>query len=195
MAIENILIAIKNQAIIEKQDIIREADEKARQIIQDAEDAANREVERFVAEASAREERNAVRDLHTAQIARGRMISDVRTKNYDRLREMTQCRLEELRDCPEYEEIFNRLVRDVIFGLGDKVCLYVDERDQDLAAKVAKSPDFSELDIQIVPTLTTLGGVIATSQDERIRKDNTFESRITRFYSERAKDIWEVLET
>lgn len=194
MAIEEILVAITNQSHEEIAKILADGESKAQSIIDDAQSYAQRELERYVNEAATKAELKAVRQVRAAHLKNGRACSDIRLKNYEKLKEMTAKRLSELRDCPEYPEIFERLIRDIIFGLGENPIVLIDPRDEALTKEILKSDDLAALNATLRTTLSTLGGIKACSKDERILRDNTFESRLARLYDEHVAKIWAVLE-
>ena len=70
------------------------------------------------------------------------------------------------------------LVNEALETLGEPGSrVHVDPRDQALAGEIlARSFPAAEL----IADLTTLGGAVVTSADDRIRIDNTFEARLVR---------------
>lgn len=195
MAIESILVAITELSRVEIAEILKSGEEKAKEVRAAASARAEREIERYVREACDQAERKATREVRAAHLRNGKICSDIRLSNYDKLKEMTAARLAEIRDCPEYPSIFDRLVRNVIFGVGDKPIVFIDARDHAVAQDCFKAADLAELGIEIRDELTTLGGLKVCSNDGRILRDNTFESRLSRLYDERAGEIWAVLES
>lgn len=195
MAIESILLAITEQSRAEVAEILDRGKQRAQDIIADAEARAEREIERYVAEVSDKAERQATREVRAAHLQNGRRCSDIRLANYEELKAKTASRLEEIRDCVEYPEIFERLVRNIVFEAGEKPIVLIDPRDEELARKVFEVEDLKALKAELRPTLETLGGVVVCSSDERIYLDNRFESRLARLYDERSGDIWAVLDS
>ncbi|HEX6384994.1 MAG TPA: V-type ATP synthase subunit E family protein [Anaerolineae bacterium] len=90
----------------------------------------------------------------------------------------TRRRLADLRQEPDYPEIWQRLANEAIQLLGEDECegaiLEIDPRDKKLAQGLA------DRGLVLQPVLACAGGVIARSSDGRIIITNTLESRLER---------------
>lgn len=193
MAIEGILVAIDKQAKAEAQAIVDNAIKRAASIIGEAERVAQEKKDRYIAEECERASLAAARDLYSTRLANRRLLSDVKTEAYEKLYRNAEGKLKELRGCPEYPKIFRDLVRDALLGMGTQVTLWVDPLDAGLAQKVVEDLEFANLQIEIKPEITTIGGVQASNSGGRIMRDNTFEARLQRLQTEQLSEITEVL--
>jgi len=79
--------------------------------------------------------------------------------------------------------LFSRLLNESAGEMeGGAIVLHVDPRDEALCREVLAQ---SGREFQVVPDITTWGGVIVSSPDEQVRIHNTLESRL-----ERAKNLY-----
>jgi V/A-type H+-transporting ATPase subunit E len=82
------------------------------------------------------------------------------------------------RNNPAYRTSFRSTVREVMEELaGEEVRLHIDPRDESLCREILKE---MHLNCEVVPDLTILGGLNATTADERLLVFNTIESRLQR---------------
>jgi len=83
---------------------------------------------------------------------------------------------------PVYRTSFRSIIREVMDELaGEEVRLHIDPRDEALCREILKE---MQRNCEVVSDLTTLGGLNATTTDERLWVFNTIESRL-----ERAKEL------
>ncbi len=90
-----------------------------------------------------------------------------------------------------YQDVLEGLLREAVDSLGeDGVRVHVDPRDEAtmraLLGRSAGGPP-------VLPDLETAGGVVADSADERIRVDNTFESRLARAEEVYRRELYDLL--
>jgi V/A-type H+-transporting ATPase subunit E len=82
------------------------------------------------------------------------------------------------RNNPSYRTSFRSTVREVMEELaGEEVRLHIDPRDEPLCREILKE---MQRNCEVVPDLTSLGGLNATTTDERLWVFNTIESRLQR---------------
>jgi V/A-type H+-transporting ATPase subunit E len=82
------------------------------------------------------------------------------------------------RNKPAYRTSFRSIVREAMEELaGEEVRLHIDPRDEPLCREILEE---MQRNCEVVPDLTTLGGLNATTADERLLVFNTIESRLQR---------------
>ncbi|MBK5211538.1 MAG: V-type ATP synthase subunit E [Coriobacteriia bacterium] len=195
MAIKNILVAIEEQAREEIAEILRLTDEKAKKLLDETRKSAEAEGRRFVDSTVSRDEREAVRALHSASIVNGRSLSDVRAKAYAHVVEQAGVELTKIRATEGYQKIICALCKDAIIGLGESVIVHVDPVDGEVLNSEWCSKQQCVQHVEIMQDIITTGGIKVTSADGRIMRDNTFEARLDRVKDARAKEIWQVLDS
>ena len=100
-------------------------------------------------------------------------------------------RLSHLRTDPVYPEIFKKFLMDAAEALSvDTFCIQVDKRDEDLCRKTL---DSINLRADVVPDLTSAGGLVASMPDGSIIISNTVESRLERAKERKKLEIYSIL--
>jgi V/A-type H+-transporting ATPase subunit E len=83
-----------------------------------------------------------------------------------------------VRNHPGYRASFQKMVSEVTEGLeGVDVRVHIDPHDEALCREILREMNRN---CEIVTDLTTVGGLNATTADERLMVFNTFESRLQR---------------
>jgi len=83
---------------------------------------------------------------------------------------------------PGYRASFKKMVSEAMEELaGEEVRVHIDPRDEPLCREILKE---MQRNCEVVTDLTTMGGMNATTADERLMVFNTIESRL-----ERAKEL------
>ncbi|MGZ4906454.1 MAG: V-type ATP synthase subunit E [Halobacteriota archaeon] len=84
--------------------------------------------------------------------------------------------LSDFRDRGTYKEYFKEMIREAVGELqGEKVRFHIDERDENLCKQIlAELNENSE----IITDLTSAGGLIVSTRDEKVVVFNTIESRL-----------------
>ena len=102
-------------------------------------------------------------------------------------REALACRRGEV----GYPDVLEGLLGEALDALGeDGNRVHVDPRDEaTVRALLERSPGGPP----VLPDLETAGGVIVDSDDERVRVDNTFESRLARAEEVYRREIYDLL--
>jgi V/A-type H+-transporting ATPase subunit E len=100
-------------------------------------------------------------------------------------------RLSHLRNDPEYPEIFKKFLLDAAGVLCvDTFCIHVDKRDEDLCRKTLASLN---IHADIIPDLTSTGGLVASLPDGSVIISNTVESRLERAKERKKLEIYSIL--
>lgn len=193
MALETMLNAIQREANEKVQRIDQEAAERAKAIHDRAKARVETEVERYVEEARTEAMRELQREVNAANLKSTRAQTDVRREVYDEVFAAVRTKLEEMRASAAYPDVFRALVCDAITGLGDGLVVHIDPRDTTYLDAFLASGVSAQI-VKVETDLSSLGGIIAYSENGRVMRDNTLEARLERVRVERARDIWDVLE-
>lgn len=147
----------------ERENVRRHADELQRRIISEGE--AQIEVERHQRLYRAREEVKA-------------SLARLRGEYEQRVIGFAKERLADGRGDDGYPGVLERLVNEALASLGEPGArVHVDPRDERLAREVLARSDTA---VEMIADLSTMGGAVVMSSDDRIRIDNTFEARLVR---------------
>ncbi|MFA4848113.1 MAG: V-type ATP synthase subunit E [Methanoregula sp.] len=99
--------------------------------------------------------------------------------------------LSNLRNDPEYPEIFKKFLMDAAGALCvDTFCIQVDKRDEELCRKTLASLN---IHADIIPDLTSAGGLVASLPDRSVIISNTVESRLERAKERKKLEIYSIL--
>lgn len=193
MSDDGILLAIKTLGQEKQAQLKREAHERAEDSLRHAREKQESISARFVEARIEEAQREELRNEHSAHIANGRMLDEVRVDFLNRVGVEARHRLSSLRNDASYGDLLIGLCKNAMRHLGDCPVLHVDSRDVELVeSRISELADKCK-DVQVAGDIETAGGVIATSCDGRICCDDTFEARLMRENTEGSKDIWEVL--
>ncbi len=89
-----------------------------------------------------------------------------------------------LRERDGYQRLFDSLLREALSSAEHPSSVLVDPRDMEIAKSSLKA---QALDLPAKGELTTAAGVVVLSNDDRVRHDNTVETRLARV-EERARE-------
>ncbi len=178
MAYEDLIKSIESAAEEKKQEVIRNAEREVKAILREAETESSA-IHAHYLEKAKRDlilESNRQKFLAKQDVKKG--ISTVRQKLIDDAFIQAFRQLADIRSDPSYPELFERLTREVISSLsGEDIILHIDPADSVVCKKVVLK---SGIDCDIVPDITTIGGLTGTSADGKILADNTLERRLER---------------
>ncbi len=177
-AMERLRQAVIEKAKAEAEKIIREAEERARSIIEEAKRKKAQEIE---------EARKRIRDeieydvkIAEAKVKTRYFIAQAKNEIYEKLKEAVLRELRALGEDVRRESIRN-IVREIIeSGLfeGQKIRIYVADRDRELARKVVQELGINDLVVEIASAEGITGGVIIENLDKTIRVDASYERRL-----------------
>lgn len=178
MALDPILDAIRGEGAAAIAELRRTTAEQVDAILQDGERAAQRrgaEARQAAFEPATAEARQIVEAARAEALRATAAAGDVMLQAL--MTQISAC-LQEVRDAPDYAQIWQRLTREALRALGDEesagATLVVDPRDLDLTGP------FARRGLQILPELGGPGGVMVRSRDGRIVVDNTLAARLER---------------
>lgn len=178
MPYEDLLAAVKANAQERIQEIRDRAEAEALKIRKDAEEKAQN-----IRSAHVEEVERAV------QLEKSKLISKIgaekrmafaRAKDelFQQVFDQAARRVALARDQPGYRALFRRLVMEAMEELpAEGIQVHIDPRDEPLCREVLRE---MKRNCDIVTDLTTLGGLNATTADERLMIFNTLETRLER---------------
>lgn len=194
MSGEGIVLAIRSLGIERVAQLKSDAHLQADQVTTAASTKQNESAEQYVNSRIEQAERDALRSEHSAAIANGRLLAEVKSEFLERVAQKAHEKLMGLRDTPEYAGLLRGLAIDALRDLGADAIIHVDERDVDMMVKSFAKESKRYALISVIGDIHTAGGVIAESADGKISCDNTFEARLLRENATKGKEIWEVLQ-
>ncbi|MCL2324527.1 MAG: V-type proton ATPase subunit E [Actinomycetia bacterium] len=186
MAIEEILAALDTQAHSGIDQVTRDAQAERDKIVEGLEQEAAVKADAYVAKAIAEANRAAASDYNVAIAATRRAKADVRREVFEEVFDRAAEKIAAVRSSKEYPSILSRLIAEASEGMGEGYVLHIDPRDEKLIGRLCPDTDY-QADIE------TLGGVVVTSADGRIRGSSTFEDRLKRVQEDRLEEIAQVL--
>ena len=173
---EKISEAILDKVKADAQQIIKEAEEKALNDIQEAEkqkEARFAEKKRRVIEEAKGE---ATRILAQASIQARQELSRAKAAVIDEVVNKVRATLSETSS--DKSSLLN-LITEAIAGLAaDKVRLFVSSKDMSTAQELIKGNRKLAAEVTEIKEFNSTGGVIVESLDGKLRIDNTYESRL-----------------
>lgn len=190
MAIEDIFKALEEQADYEVNQILHVATVQSDAVESEAREEAERITKARIAAAEEAVKLKAAKGLNAAKLQNRRDQAAVRDGAVDEVFEEAAKRLAKLRGKAEYEKIFTGLAKEALAGLEGDIEIQVAPADEALAKKVAASLGVKA---SVAPTLDTIGGLVATTNNGRIIRRNTFESRLLKVRSTAGIKVAEVL--
>jgi V/A-type H+-transporting ATPase subunit E len=178
MPYEDLITAVKASAQERMKEIKDRALAEAQKIRKDAEERAQGIRSAHLEEAA--------RNL---QLEKGKLISKVATEKRMALARVKEDLFQQVfaraaqemtsaRNHPGYRESFQKMVREAMEELaGEEIRMHIDPRDEPLCREILRE---MQRNCDVVTDLTTMGGLNATTTDERLTVFNTLESRMQR---------------
>lgn len=183
MSLEAILATIEGSGQEEADALVQKAQAEAAAIIEQAQRQAQRVQKDAREQAAMPAFRERARMLHRARLEALRTVGDARETAVDAVLVQARIILSQVRARPDYPGVMRRLTEESLAELQRSLedigaaRLEVDARDEELMADIIKG---FGLQIPISCSLACWGGLVASSEDERIVVINTLESRLER---------------
>jgi vacuolar-type H+-ATPase subunit E/Vma4 len=174
MPLSDLLASLQAEAVAEEAEFEAETRAEVSRIEERAQAEARilREEALLAEEDELRREAEALRAR--ARLAAAAGVRRAREDAFDELLAEVGGRLEALRESASYPTVLRALLHESLAALPAATSLRVDPRDERLAADLLAELD---VELQIVPTLETAGGVeLARGEDRAVR--NTVEDRL-----------------
>ena len=191
MAYENLLKSVDESAQERERELLENARVTVESVRKKAREQADliRQLQISNAEMAAAVEKNKLMYLVKAEI-KAHLIK-IREQLFASAFNDATLRLSHLRTDPEYPEIFKKLLMDAAGALFvDTFHIHVDKRDEELCKKTLTSVN---LHAEIVPDLTSAGGLVASLPDRSVIISNTVESRLERAKERKKLEIYSIL--
>lgn len=176
MAIEDILIALDQQAKAESDAVVEEAREHAKLIIDEGEREAQAIHEGFARQVERVAAGDAAKVVNAARLESKMIVSSVKGDGVASVFDGVMGRLAGVRD-GRYEGLFEALAAEAFAGLDGPVTIRVAPQDAQLAEKAAK---MAGLAATVDATLQTAGGLVVEANGGRVVRRNTLEDRLER---------------
>ncbi len=178
MAYEDLIKSIESAADEKKLEVIRNAEREVEAILREAETESSAIHAQYLEKAK-RDlilETNRQKFLAKQEVKKG--ISAVRQQLIDDAFSRSGETISGIRSDPSYPALYERLTREIIAALaGEDIVLHIDPAHSGICMDVMKK---TGIDCDIVQDIKTIGGLSGTSDDGKIRADNTLESRLER---------------
>lgn len=173
---EKIRQAILSKVGAEVQNIIKEAEERAREEIAKAERQRQAKLDKEKSKMIEQAEREAARILAQASI---RARQELLTAKTSIINEIINGAKNALSGISSDESSLLNLTKEAIDGLGaNKVMIYVSPRDVSAAHAMVRAGEELASKITEIKEYDCMGGVIAEDIDAKVRIDNTYETRL-----------------
>lgn len=173
---EKIRQAILGKVGAEVQNIIKEAEERAREEIAKAERQRQAKLDEEKSKMIEQAEREAARILAQASIRARQELLTAKTSIID---EIINGAKNALSGTSSDESSLLNLTKEAIDGLGaNKVMIYVSPRDVSAAHAMVRAGEELASKITEIKEYDCMGGVIAEDIDAKVRIDNTYETRL-----------------
>lgn len=190
MAIEDIFKALEEQADSEVNQILHVATVQSDAVEHEARDEAERITKGRIAAAEEAVRTKAAKAVNAARLQVRRDMAAVRDSAVDGAFDEAARKLAAMRGTAQYEKIFAALANEALQGVDSACELRVDAADAALAKKVAAG---LSVPCTVSPTLETIGGLAVSTNDGRVVRMNTFESRLLKVRALASAKIAEVM--
>jgi len=186
MAIEEILAALDRQAKTEADQIVSGAQAEADKITEGIKCDAQAKADTYVAGVVDEAKQAADRELNADSTAYRRQTADVRREVFDEVFVRAGEKIKAIRGSQSYSQILGRLINEATADMSSGYVLHVDSHDKDLVAQLCPG-------VPCVADIETMGGVVVTSADGRVRRSSTFEDRLKRVQEDHIESVAKVL--
>lgn len=176
MAIEDILIALDEQANAESEAVLDEAREHAKLIIEEANREAQNIHEAFARQVERVASAESAKKVNAARLEAKMIVSSVKGDGVGSVFDTAMSRLPSLRD-ERYDALFSALAAEAFAGLQGPVTIAVDAQDGQHAERAAAA---AGLQATVETTLQSAGGLVVEANGGRIVRRNTLEDRLER---------------
>lgn len=189
MAIEDILIALDEQAQADCDAVVSEAREHAKLILDDAQRNAETIHENFARQVERVAKSDAAKLVNAARLEAKMEISSAKGDGVLSVFEAARGKLTDLR-AVNYDRLFGELAGEALEGVGGEISIHVAQADVDLARRAAAACGVSA---EVVGDLDTAGGIVVEAFGGRVIRRNTFEDRLERVSQIVQADVAKVL--
>lgn len=178
MPYEDLISAVKAGAQERIKEIQERAQAEALKIRKDAEERTQSTRSAYLEEAARGVKLEKSKLISKAGAEKRMALARVKDDLFQKVFTRAAQQMASARNNPAYRESFKNMVREAMEELaGQEVTVHIDPRDEPLCREILKE---IQRNCGVVTDLTTLGGLNATTADERLMVFNTIESRLQR---------------
>ena len=192
MGLEEILKDMEREARLRLGEIESDAEAEGRSVIAKAEREAEKVRERRLAGAGQRLLGARERLFSAARLEAQREIAAAREAWLDQAFADTRGRLHRLRGEPRWAGYLEGLTREAVAELGSEIKIEIDPKDEEPMRRIVSALGIK---VEIATSLSTLGGLRASTPDGSIRIVNTVEARLARARGELRQKLAALLST
>jgi V/A-type H+/Na+-transporting ATPase subunit E len=178
MPYEDLITALQASARERMKEIQDRAQAEAQKIRKDAEVRAQSTRSAYLEEAARSVELEKSKLISRAGAERRMALARLKDDLFQQVFARAAQQLALARNHPAYRESFKKMVQETMEELaGEEVTVHIDPHDEALCREILREMNRN---CEIVADLTAIGGLNATTADERLMIFNTFESRLQR---------------
>ena len=178
MPYEDLISAVKAGAQERIKEIQERAQAEALKIRKDAEERTQSTRSAYLEEAARGVKLEKSKFISKAGAEKRMALARVKDDLFQKVFTRAAQQMASARNNPAYRESFKNMVREAMEELaGQEVTVHIDPRDEPLCREILTE---IQRNCGVVTDLTTLGGLNATTADERLMVFNTIESRLQR---------------
>ena len=177
MSIEDILQALDGQCRQECQEIFNRAEGEAKQVLDKAQAEAEAIRQARLAKVKAEAQSETTSRLYSARLKSKNAVISAKEQIAEKALAAAEERLHGLRSRQDYPAILEELIKEGLTRISGKVVVHVDPADEAVADTVMRKLG---LDYELRTGIQTVGGVIVSDADGRVRIINTVEERLNR---------------
>jgi V/A-type H+-transporting ATPase subunit E len=178
MPYEDLISAVKAGAQERIKEIQERAQAEALKIRKDAEERTQSTRSAYLEEAARGVKLEKSKLISKAGAEKRMALARVKDDLFQKVFTRAAQQMASARNNPAYRESFKNMVREAMEELaGQEVTVHIDPRDEPLCREILTE---IQRNCGVVTDLTTLGGLNATTADERLMVFNTIESRLQR---------------
>jgi V/A-type H+-transporting ATPase subunit E len=178
MAYEDLLAAVRANAQEKMKEIRDRAEAEALKIRTDAEEKAQGSRSAYLEEAQRSVQLQKSKLISKAGAEKRMAFAKAKEDLFQQVFDQAARRMASVRDHQGYRQLLKKLTGEAMEELpGEEIRVHIDPRDEPLCREILRE---MKRNCEVVTDLTTMGGLNATTADERFMIFNTLESRLER---------------
>ncbi len=195
MIYKDLFMALDRQVEADREKLIESAKEKARAILQEAEQDIKKAEKTFQEElakeeqlgkkGAAKKSKSTPKNTHLTKLILG-----VKYKFFEQAIYLSRKQLNELAKKSDYQQVLKKLIKECVETFPEVDRLLVNSRDVSLAKKILHE---LKLNLKIKAADNVSAGVIAVSADEKLSVCNTLDFRLDKVIPSLSPQISEIL--
>ncbi|MBI1882942.1 MAG: hypothetical protein HYS08_01885 [Chlamydiae bacterium] len=174
MSMESMLSNLEQEAELEKKKLHEEAESEAKQILKKAEEEASKIRAEILSKSKRIMDLEEAKAIGNARTQANRLLLEARQKEIEKIFQTSREKILQLSQEVDYSELLLNLIQESLIGVSGKIVAEVSPNDVKLAQDLFKRLK-REAQIQANPKISK--GVIISTEDHRLRIENTLEAR------------------